>query len=93
MHSPVRLNGMRLVGILVGGGALKWHTLVLILGAMLRHMRLDRVGWVLVLHRGQNNVRGTTVITRQSEQHPGHNSWLEVGTANEHVEACCMQGR
>ena len=50
VHGPVGLNSIGLVGILVGGGPLKGHILVLIPGAMLRHMRLNLVGWVLVLH-------------------------------------------
>lgn len=50
MHGPVGLNSIGLVGILVGGGSLKRHILVLIPGAMLRYMRLNLVRWVLVLH-------------------------------------------
>lgn len=50
MHGPVGLHSVRLVGILVGGGALKRHILVLIPGPMLGHMRLYLVGRVLVLH-------------------------------------------
>ena len=50
MHGPVGLNSIGLVGILVGGGSLKWHILVLIPGSMLGHMRLNLVGRVLVLH-------------------------------------------
>ena len=50
VHGPVRLHSVSLVGILVGGGALKWHILVLIPGPMLGHMRLYLVGRILVLH-------------------------------------------
>ena len=50
----MRLNSIGLVGILVGGGSLKGHILVLIPGAMLGHMRLNLVGWVLVLHPYQS---------------------------------------
>ena len=50
VHGPVRLHSVSLVGILVGGGALKWHILVLIPGPMLGHMCLYLVGRILVLH-------------------------------------------
>ena len=55
MHSSVGLNVISLVGIPVGGGALKRHALVLIPGPVLWHMRLDCIGWVLVLHRLHTN--------------------------------------
>lgn len=49
MHSPVRLNSICFVSILVGGGALERHTLVLSPGAMLWYMCLDLMSRVLVL--------------------------------------------
>lgn len=53
VQGPVGLNSIGLVGILVGGGSLKWHILVLVPGAMLRYVRLNLVRWVLVLHPHQ----------------------------------------
>lgn len=61
VHGSVRLNSIGLVGVLVGGGSLKWHILVLILGSMLRHMRLNLVGRVLVLHQQPLPSRSATL--------------------------------
>lgn len=54
MHGPVWLNSVGLVGVLVGGGPLKWHILVLIPGSMLGHMRLNLMGRVLILQMQPN---------------------------------------
>ena len=63
MHGHVRLNSIGLVGVLVGGGSLKWHILVLIPGAMLRHMRLNLMGRVLVLQPHPHASRPCTNLT------------------------------
>ena len=57
MHSPVRLHSIRLVGLPVGGSALKGNALVLCPRAMLWHMGLNLMSRVLVLKHEQNYIR------------------------------------
>lgn len=77
VHGPVGLHSVSLVGILVGGGALKGHILVLIPGPMLGHMRLYLMGRVLVLHPTPCQSLNCTQSRQHTHAHaPNQNSDL-----------------
>ena len=57
VHGSVGLHSIRLVGLPVGGSALKGHALVLCPRAMLGHMGLNLMSRVLVLQHEQSFIR------------------------------------